>query len=183
MDRPQTGAILFSAIFSFKGRLGRLAFLGWTAVATFLVFIIGVGFLLSGGVTAVFFSAVDSGPYILGVLMGLTAAVVGIWTTLALQAKRIRDMGFRPLPWMLSVSAVMIADQWLLTHLTDVRFFPPLAQYTPLGGLSAVAYMIVLLCWPSVEEPQTSMPVPRQATPVPPAPAQGVSQFGLRSRS
>src|SRR5207247_582691 len=131
------------------------------------------------------------GPRILGFLMAVTATVIGIWSTLALQAKRLRDIGFSPLKWMIGVTALLMADQWLLTHVTDLRFFPPLSQYTPLGGLVCAAYMVVLLLWPSAEE-SAAIPGPPRKDPVPEPssnrraiPSQGShrGQFGLRSRA
>jgi uncharacterized membrane protein YhaH (DUF805 family) len=161
---------MLQAVFSFRGRLGRVAFLGWMAAATALVFVIAFLFLALGGVLAGTFSADGAGPHMLGMVMGVTAAAVGIWTTLALQTKRISDMGFRPLTWMLGVTVVMMADQWLLTQFTDLRFFPPFHQYTPLGGFAAATYMVVLLLWPSAEEPQatpSSAPRPTRTAPSP----------------
>ena len=186
---------MLNAIFVFNGKLGRVAFLGWMLAATLLVFTITFVFLMLGGVLAGFLSAYGSGPYILGTAMALTALVIGIWSALALQTKRIRDMGYRPLTWMLVVSIVMMIDQWALTPLTDVRFFPPFAQYTPLGGLTAAAYLILLMCWPTAmdADPQAEpAPQPQSAKRTvapPPSPvllanptqAVGRIQFGLRN--
>lgn len=185
------GAIVLQAVFSFHGRLGRLAFLGWMAAATVLVFILAFTFIAFGAVLAGIFSAGGTGPQILGMAMGGTAAIIGIWTTLALQAKRIRDMGFRPLAWMAGVTVAMMADQWFLTQVTELRFFPPFAQYTPLGGFLAAAYMIVLLLWPSAEESEDIPVAPRQDRTPGPSPMQRTvvaqpshrTEFGLRSRT
>jgi uncharacterized membrane protein YhaH (DUF805 family) len=191
------GAIVLNAIFSFHGRLGRLAFIGWTLAAIAVVFGVTLLFLLLGSVLAGSFSAAGAGPHILGIAMGLAAVIIGIWTTLALQAKRLRDMGFRPLTWILGATVVMMADQWLLTQFTVLRFFPPLQQYTPLGGFIAAAYMIMLLLWPSAEEPQAIAPQPpesrrpRTDLPAPASPTllatpsqrQPRTEFGLRSRT
>jgi uncharacterized membrane protein YhaH (DUF805 family) len=181
---------MINAIFSFHGRLGRLAYLGWMGAAAIVVFVIAFLFLLLGGVLSGMFSPDGMGPQILGILMGFTAAVVGIWTTLALQAKRIRDLGFAPLPWMLGVSVLMMADQWLVTQITVVRFFWPLAQYTPLGGLVATIYMIVLVCWPSADAPPSPAEAPRKPEPSPVARRAAAkprnpnrTQFGLRSQN
>lgn len=180
---------MLKAMFSFNGRLGRLAFIGWTLAATFLVFVITFSFLLFGILLAGFFSAEGNGPYLLGTAMAFVALIVGLWTTLALQAKRIQDIGLRPLTWMLLVSIIMVSDQAFLTPLTDLRFFPPLAQYTPLGGLAAAAYMIVLLCWPGVAEATTepeaaAEPERRPARPAisaPPRQSTRGPHFGLRN--
>ena len=166
---------MLKAMFSFNGRLGRLAFIGWTLAATFLVFVITFSFLLFGSVLAGFFSAEGNGPYLLGTAMAFVALIIGLWTTLALQAQRIQDIGLRPLTWMLVVSIIMVSDQAFLTPLTDLRFFPPLAQYTPLGGFAATAYMIVLLCWPGVTEATTE---PEAA---PPRQSARGPHFGLRN--
>ena len=186
---------MLNAIFSFHGRLGRLAFIGWTVAATAVVLGVTLLFLMLGAALAGSFSAEGATPHILGIAMGLAAVIIGIWSALALQAKRLRDMGFRPLAWMLGITVVMMADQWLLTQFTDLRFFPPFQQYTPLGGFAAAAYMIVLLFWPSAEEPQADAPSePRRIRTEQPTPASPIllatpphrqprTEFGLRSRT
>ena len=176
---------MLQAIFGFRGQLGRLAFLGWTGAATILVFVVTMVFLAAGGVLAGILPADGGGPRILGLSMAVAAFVIGIWSTLALQAKRLRDIGLGPLKWMIGVTALLMVDQWALTHVTDLRFFPPLSHYTPLGGLICVAYMIVLLLWPSAEE-SAATPEPPRKDPAPESSSARPAirgQFGLRSRA
>lgn len=136
------------------------------------------------------FSIRGTGPYILVMVMCGAAIIIGIWITLALQAKRIRDMGFNPWPWVIGVTAVMIADQFIFTHYTQLRFFPPLAEYTPFGGFLTAAYTIVLLLWPGADESQDISVAPRVERTPDSSPTRRTkvaqpshrAEFGLRSR-
>jgi uncharacterized membrane protein YhaH (DUF805 family) len=180
---------MLQAVFGFRGQLGRLAFLGWMAVATILVLVVSMLFLAAGAVLAGILPADGGAPRVLGMSMAVAAFVIGVWSTLALHAKRLRDMGFGPLKWMIGVTALMAADQWLLTQVTDLRFFPPLSQYTPLGGLVGAAYLMMLLLWPSADAsaaipgPPRKDPAPEPSSTRPMIPSQVRPQFGLRSRA
>ena len=86
---------MINALFGFRGRLGRLAFLGWNLVGMILVGAITIAFLVLGTVLAAL-GVPSGGATILGVLMALTAGGAGIWMTLALLSKRVRDIGLAP---------------------------------------------------------------------------------------
>jgi uncharacterized membrane protein YhaH (DUF805 family)/TPR repeat protein len=140
---------MIDALFGFQGRLQRLAFLGWNLAGMILVGAIAVGFLILGAV----FSQAGGAATVLGVLMALSCGGTGIWMTLALTAKRIRDIGLAPLPVMIAAIVLLTFDYYFLTGLTGVRFFSPFGQYTPLGGLFAAGSMVLLICWPSATGP------------------------------
>jgi uncharacterized membrane protein YhaH (DUF805 family) len=153
---------MIDALFGFRGRLGRLAFLGWNLTGMALVAAIAVAFLIVGaGLSGVL--QVRGAATVLGVLMAATAGGVGIWTTIALAAKRLRDIGLAPLPLMIGATILLAFDFFVLTRLTGVRFFSPLAGYTPLGGLFATGWMVFLICWPSASETAASDTVMRRA--------------------
>jgi uncharacterized membrane protein YhaH (DUF805 family) len=154
---------MLATLFGFQGRLGRLPYLGWSAAAMFLLIAVAAFFLVVGIGLAGATSPDGAGPKILGGLMALTSLVVGMWTSLALSAKRIRDTGFAPLPVIIGFLLLTLVDALILTRLTGVRFFWPFAQYTPLGGLAAIAGMVFLLCWPSAPARLPDAPGAREA--------------------
>lgn len=142
---------MIDALFGFRGRLGRLAFLGWNLAGMALVGAIVVVFLVLGaGLAAV--GVPSGGAKILGVLMALTAGGAGIWMTLALLGKRVRDIGLAPLPLMIGAIMLLAVDEAVLTRFTDLRFLSPFARQTPLGGLIATGSIIFLVCWPGRSE-------------------------------
>jgi uncharacterized membrane protein YhaH (DUF805 family)/TPR repeat protein len=142
---------MIAALFGFQGRLGRLAFLGWNLAGMAVVAAIFVAFLALGGILAVA-GAPSGGAKILGFLMAYTAYGVGIWMTLALVSKRVRDTGLAPLPLMIGAIVLFAIDDVVLTRFTDLRFISPFARQTPLGGLLAAGSMIFLICWPGRSE-------------------------------
>src|SRR3954447_26414628 len=102
-SRPGDRSMIKEALFGFQGRLGRLAFLGWHLAALLLVGAITVAFLILGAALSRVLSPSSGGPAILGVLMAVTAGGAGIWASLALTAKRVRDTGWAPWPAILGV--------------------------------------------------------------------------------
>lgn len=138
---------MLEALFSFGGRLGRAAYFGWNVAAIILVAV--AAFVLG------FVGALALGPAAgssVAVVVGVGVGLVGIWMSLALTAKRFRDMGFTPWIWIVGISAVLIVDQFLLTHYIKARLFPPFQHQTPIGVFVATASFIMLLLWPPADE-------------------------------
>jgi TPR repeat protein len=154
---------MIDALFGFRGRLGRLAFLSWNLAGIVLVGAIALAFLILGAGLSGVLSQSSGAAAVVGVLMAATAGGVGIWATIALAAKRLRDIGLAPLPLMIAATILLAFDSFILTRLTGVRFFSPLAGYTPLGGLFTTGWMIFLICWPSASETASSDPAMRRA--------------------
>lgn len=86
-----------------------------------------------------------------------------------------------------------ILDAAIFARLTDLRFFWPFDQQTPIAGLVSVAAMVFMFFWPSQtdEDSGSSGSVPAQADPVPVRPnpsatprpnATAPRQFGLRQQ-
>ena len=138
---------MIDALFGFRGHLGRLAFLGWNLAGMALVGAITVAFLVLGAGLAVV-GVPSWGATILGLVMALTAGGAGIWMSLALLGKRVRDTGLAPLLLVVGTIILLAVDQAVLTRFTDLRFFSPFAQHTPLGGLLATGSIIFVVCWP-----------------------------------
>jgi uncharacterized membrane protein YhaH (DUF805 family) len=142
---------MFSMLFSFRGRIARLAYLGWSIAAFALVFAIGAAFLLLGaGLAAA--GLAGAGPRIVGLAMGSTMAAVAMWSGLALATRRVRDAGFDPVVIIGFAMTATIVDAVGLTRLTEVRFFWPLDQQTPVGALAAISYFLFVLLWPSATD-------------------------------
>jgi TPR repeat protein/uncharacterized membrane protein YhaH (DUF805 family) len=144
------------ALFGFRGHMGRLAFLGWHLAALVLVGAITVAFLILGAVLSRVLSPSSGAPQVLGVMMAVTAGGAGMWASLALTAKRIRDTGFAPWPAIIGVIILLTLDHYLLARFTGVRFFSPFASQTPLGGLLATGWFAFLVCWPSAASARNS---------------------------
>jgi TPR repeat protein/uncharacterized membrane protein YhaH (DUF805 family) len=144
------------ALFGFEGRLGRLAFLGWNLAAFILVAAIAVAFLMLGAGLSLVLSRSSGAPQILGMIMGVTAGAAGIWTALALAVKRVRDTGMAPWPVIIGVILLLALDHIIIARITDVRFFSPFANQTPLGGVLATAWFVFLFCWPGDASPRNS---------------------------
>jgi uncharacterized membrane protein YhaH (DUF805 family) len=181
-------------LFSFRGRLSRLAFLGWTA-ASIALLVLMIVVLMMVGVVGGQTLHVAVAPQLTSLVVGLLMAIQYVWVALALQAKRIRDIGLSPLIVIGTLVAFSIVDSTLLTRLVPA---PPIHLFGPqtmIGALVNVAYLCALLFWPGqtknperLEEtsrdamiaPRPSMP---QNVPLRDAPrATARREFGLRSR-
>jgi uncharacterized membrane protein YhaH (DUF805 family) len=144
---------MLTALFSFRGRLSRLAYLGWSCAAMALTAAIGVAFILLGAMSAHRFSASGRGPAALGTLMAATMTIAAGWSGLALAARRIRDAGYEPLVVIAIFLGLAALDSLVITRLTDIRFFRPFDNQTPFGGILCTTYFLLLTLWPSVSDP------------------------------
>jgi uncharacterized membrane protein YhaH (DUF805 family) len=170
---------MIGALFGFQGRLARLAFLGWNLAAMALVAAIALAYLALGTGLSGLLSGIRGAPTFFGAATGLTCAAAGIWMTLALTTKRVRDIGLAPLPLVVAATAVLMVDHYSLTRLTELRFFPPFANYTPLGGLLAFTWLVLLICWPGKTMPESDDSQARDRDPVP-GTGPGQVQLGQR---
>jgi uncharacterized membrane protein YhaH (DUF805 family) len=181
---------MLAKLFSFKGRLARLEFLGWSFAAiiaiwlttTFLVATAIIQFKAAGG---------GLGTIAIVLLIGLAMCVALIWSGLALAVKRIRDIGYSPLLVIGALFLYNIVDALVLTYLIPMRAFWPFEQYTIIGGLVNLVYGAALLLLPSegadVTPESSSDAPPRAAAPSPPRPSMAQAggprrHFGLRTQ-
>jgi uncharacterized membrane protein YhaH (DUF805 family) len=179
---------VLAKLFSFRGRLTRLEFLGWSVAAILLLVVITVVLVAASVIGAKELGA-GVGAGALGLIMGLAMAIAYIWCGLALAAKRIRDIGWSPLIVITSLILFEIIDMVILTRLIPVRYLWPLDQHTIVGGVVNLAYLGALLFWPSQDtdaspaEPsaRTAPSAPRPSMPMPSARAPR-REFGLRTR-
>ena len=86
---------MLAKLFSFRGRLTRLEFLGWSVAATLLLVVITVVLMAASVIGAKDLRA-GVGAGVLGLIIALVMAVAYLWCGLALAAKRIRDIGWSP---------------------------------------------------------------------------------------
>lgn len=131
---------MLSTFFGFGGRIGRLRyFVSSIALGIAMVFLVAFAFV--GAITQS--GGKGSGSVLSGFVPLLFIAPLFLWSSLALQAKRIRDIGWNPamvIPaWMtISVFATM------LTVFTGGKG----GGLSMLGGMINLTMSIVLLAWP-----------------------------------
>jgi uncharacterized membrane protein YhaH (DUF805 family) len=116
-------------LFTFEGRLGRLAYFGYTI----LLVLIGI-------VAALLASVVAGAIGILGILLMFIIAVAMIWSGLSLGARRLHDMdmsGWFYVPILLIPGAIGSFGQ---THHSDML--------TIGGGLMSLFFTLFLTFWP-----------------------------------
>jgi uncharacterized membrane protein YhaH (DUF805 family) len=183
---------MLAKLFSFKGRLTRLEFLGWSVAAivaiwlttTFLVATAIIQFKAAGG---------GLGTILIVLLTGLAMCVALIWSGLALAVKRIRDTGYSPLLVIGALILYDIVDVLVLTYFIPMRAFRPFDQYTIVGGIVHLVYFAALVLLPSegadAPEPSSSDPPSRSraAAAPPPRPSRSPAggprrHFGLRTQ-
>ena len=181
---------MLAKLFSFRGRLTRLEFLGWSFGATFIFIGVAVLFIVLGVIDGRMSAAVT------GLIAIVAVVVAALWSGLALQVKRIRDMGFGPLMVIGGLMAFEVIDTLMLRRFVHLSFFPG-GLHTAVGELVQLAFLGVLLFWPSAgregawrEEPgdvapvtpQASAPRPSMARASLPQPGAPRREFGLRTR-
>jgi uncharacterized membrane protein YhaH (DUF805 family) len=181
---------VLARLFSFRGRLTRLQFLGWSFAATLIFTVSAVLFIVLGVIDG------RMNPAVTGLIAILAVVVAAVWSGLALQVKRVRDMGFSPLLVIGGLMVFEVIDTLVLRRVVHLSFFPG-GLHTAVGELAQLAFIGVLLFWPSAgrdrgsyEEPGDVAPVTPQASALRPAmsrtslaqPGAPRREFGLRTR-
>lgn len=143
---------MFENLFWFGGRIGRLAYFGWSlasvAIAVVVAFVLVLLVTPISGEPASLW-ATQGGK---GFVAGLGTAAIFIWMSLALQAKRLRDMGRDPFVWIVGFWTVLLFDQFVLTSYVSARYSShAYGVYTPLGGIASVVYWVMLQFMPSTD--------------------------------
>jgi uncharacterized membrane protein YhaH (DUF805 family) len=182
-------------LFSFRGRIGRLRyFLGSMALSMPLVLmivgIIGVVVSAGGGKLPLI-------PLLVMALFAVVSIPVFLYSSLSMQARRIRDIGWNPLyviPAWIGVGVIdrLIAQAFPALSIGHLHF-----QTLP-GLLLNLAFGLVLLFWPGGGDVDSASsrgadrprPTTLAATPGPAYPARGATtaqrpagartSFGLR---
>jgi uncharacterized membrane protein YhaH (DUF805 family) len=181
---------VLAKLFSFHGRLTRLEFLGWSFA--------GAGILIVAAVLFIVLGVIDGRmhPAVTGLIAILAVVVAAVWSGLALQVKRIRDMGLSPLLVIGGLMAFEVFDTLVLRHVVHLSFFAP-GFHSAVGELAQLAFIGALLFWPSASRgggwregpeevapvaPQASTPRPSMARASLPQPGAPRREFGLRTR-
>jgi uncharacterized membrane protein YhaH (DUF805 family) len=182
---------MLAKLFSFRGRMKRLEFLGWSVLATVLL-VLALATLLIGGVFSVRGAHLGVEAVIIVVAVWAVLIVGCTWISLALSAKRIRDIGGNPTIVITAVFAITLIDALVLTRFTKLPLFWLGHQHTMVGLVINMAYGAALLLWPSENsntepgEPARReaavLSRPRVEQPPLPQPSAGRREFGLRTR-
>jgi uncharacterized membrane protein YhaH (DUF805 family) len=146
------GAIMLANLFSFHGRMARLEFLGWTIASLAIVFVTTAILVFGGIVGAKGLHAGKGQATAIVLILSAVVFVIAMWSSLAISAKRVRDLGLSPLVVIGVLIVFDIVDALVLTRYTSARFFWPLAQYTMVGGMVNTAAYAAMLLWPGKSE-------------------------------
>ncbi len=175
---------MLASLLKFKGRLGRLRYfltclaLGPVLVVAFVALMLVFG-LHPGAGRAVNFKALG--------LAGVVVVPLWFWTSLSLQACRIRDIGWSPLWTILGVFGLGLIDRVLAMSVPALSI-GHLHQITVLGVAVNLSFAGVLLFWPGGAGPVDGADADWTAEPPAPSPPRAaafgapaaVSGFGRR---
>jgi len=138
---------MIGALFSFRGRIGRLQyFLTALGVGFVALLVIGAFFL---NLMSAYFGrgAVHGGSLVgLGLAMLLLAPLI-LWIGLAVQAKRVRDIGWDPILVIPALWAFSFVDSLVAQAVPALRVLPA-GHQTIVGMAVSLAYTGCLLFWP-----------------------------------
>jgi uncharacterized membrane protein YhaH (DUF805 family) len=135
---------MLDKLFSFRGRLARLEFLGWSLAAGVIFVVLVVA--LVGVVTGEMLSA-RSNPGFGVVVVAIGIGIFYFWCGFALQAKRIRDIGLSPLMVIVGLFLFDFFDALVLSRIFHFKLWPH-SPNTGIAGLVNLAYIGMLLFWP-----------------------------------
>lgn len=165
---------MLDAVFSFRGRIGRLQYLMGC-------FGIGVGATLAIvlAIIATASQAAGAGrpPLALIGLLVLVVAPICMWVAFSLQARRFRDIGWNPLHVIPAWIGFCVVDE-LVARAVPSLSLAPLHNETIVGALINLGMAGVLLFWPGhageASPPTSETFWPKLDDPSPPTPAHPV---------
>ena len=138
---------MFAAVFGFGGRINRLQyFLGCIGLAFAILVLALTAFGLMGFHRPSSFSS----SLAAAVLIALAGAILFIWVSLSLQARRFRDMGWNPLLSILAIFGVSLVDQ-IVARAAPSLSIGHMHQQTLIGGLINLLASGCLLFWPGTD--------------------------------
>jgi uncharacterized membrane protein YhaH (DUF805 family) len=144
---------MLEKLFWFGGRLGRLAYFGWSFASVAVAVVIALVLILLAAPVATNSAKVFANPRDIGYVAIIGTSIVVLWMSLALQTKRLRDMGRDPFVWIVAVWTVLLLDHFVLTSYVAVRYPSYVfSGYTPLGGILSIVYWVFLLFTPSADD-------------------------------
>jgi uncharacterized membrane protein YhaH (DUF805 family) len=167
---------MFSAVFSFRGRLNRIQYflgswgLGAGMIALVIVLLVSVGATAGGGTPG---PAALMRLGVMALLALLVIAPIYFWISFSLQARRFRDIGWEP---------VFVIPAWIGAGIVDrlVVMSAPKAAVIDGSGVSWFGLILnlglggCLLFWPGkppfdIASVFDDVPPPAQPTPAGPA--------------
>jgi uncharacterized membrane protein YhaH (DUF805 family) len=142
---------MVSLLFGFGGRIGRLEYFllscALVIIATLLFFMIVSGLAPHDAMPA---GAASREAMVRPVLIAVVViAPIIIWFSLALQAKRLRDMGWNPAIVIPAWFAIMLFDKLVANAVPSLAIGHGTGSSTLFGGLFNLAICLCLLFWPS----------------------------------
>jgi uncharacterized membrane protein YhaH (DUF805 family) len=149
--------------------LSRLEYFGW-AIALGVIFVIGTVVLVVTGVVSGQMLNARSSPAAVGLAAVFVMVIAYLWSALALQAKRIRDIGLSPLLVIVGLMVFQVIDALILGRHLHFRLWPLDYQMT-IGGLVNVAFAGMLLFWPGQRDDDAPRSEPRDSAPIAPQPS------------
>jgi uncharacterized membrane protein YhaH (DUF805 family) len=141
------GVAMFWALFGFSGRLGRLAFFGWSMIVASVA---GVGVALAAlGLVAGL--SKGSGGTLVGTGLCVALGVIPmLWVNAALITKRLRDAGFSPRLVLSAMSAFSAYEAMVLSpQMGDQSLLAGILYGHPAGFAVKGLFALVVLFWPS----------------------------------
>lgn len=162
-----------SILFGFAGRIGRLEYflltillaVVMTALVLTLVWGLASHYPMSPGAT--------EPPSTLIILIVAIVGPIFLWFTLALQAKRFRDMGWNPLHVLSGWIAAIVIDTFIAYSVPSLALES--GDGTAIGALINLVMFGCLLFWPSMpagsDDSYHTIPSRERPAPVVPPPA------------
>lgn len=140
---------MFFRLFSFYGRIGRLSYF----VHSLILIVLGatlIVVLAVAATTALYLAGGNStSSALMGVIAGVAGAVPIVWSSFALAAKRLRDIGLEPILTLPALIAFSLFDGIVLTQFLQPSSIIPLERNTLIGVVVNAAFVLILLMWPS----------------------------------
>lgn len=172
-------------MFLFRGNLGRLAYLGYMLLAVACGILVCLALLVVEFILALISEATTFDPRLSAYVSIVVAMTTIAWISLSVTTARIRNAGYPPLPFVGGYMILILLDFFVITQLTDLRFFYPFQDYTPIGGLSSIAFYLIAFCWPPKNEPEKpDLPaLPAATAPAAATPRPSRVTFGRRAPS
>ncbi|GAB2177358.1 DUF805 domain-containing protein [Dongia sp. agr-C8] len=132
------------ALFSWGGRMGRLAYFGYSMLLVAVLVVLGLVLLLP------LRNATDARGVTIAIIVILVA--MGIWGGFCLAAKRLHDVNLSAwhYAWMIVVPAIC---NGLGAALTKSGMQVPGLTATILGGVISLGVSLFLLLWPGTDGP------------------------------
>jgi uncharacterized membrane protein YhaH (DUF805 family) len=143
---------MLGTVFGFGGRIGRLAYFGWS-VATGLV----AGLCITlGALGFVAGFAKGSGGSLASAGLAVAIGLIPLlWMSAALTTKRLRDAGFPPGIVLPLMSVFSVFDATVLSgELGGQPLVTGMFHHSPTGLAVKGLFVLVLLFWPSAGQPK-----------------------------